>query len=163
MSAIQTQSVPQDKFLTMAANLLYKAFFESSRTQAKNLYKELVSGETRPLTTVRMEDKSTVRFDVALEYSEFIGAMSFGAFRTSLTLLINSLGETLEKGKEITVFSSHDDPNSIIFGVTSVTREIDDPNVMVLGANMAGEGPSVLLRLMYLDHKQFMVDAEETA
>jgi hypothetical protein len=163
MSSNSTQSIPQDKFLTMAANLLYKAFLDSSRTHAKNIYKELVAGKLIPLTTVQMEDKSTVRFSVALDHSEYQGSLNFGAFRSSLTLLISSLGESLGKEDEITVFSAHQDPNAMIFGVTAVTREEKQPNVMVLGADMSADNPTVTLKLMYIDHKQFEVEVEEKA
>jgi hypothetical protein len=163
MSTNSTQSIPQDKFLTMAANLLYKAFLDSSRTKAKNIYKEMVAGKLIPLTTVQMEDKSTVRFNVALDYSEYRGKLNFGAFRSSLSMLISSLGESLRKEEEVTVFSAHQDPNAMIFGVTAVTREGNDPNVMVLGADMSGDTPSITLKLMYIDHKQFAVDVEGTA
>ncbi|MEH6590465.1 MAG: hypothetical protein V7746_09425 [Halioglobus sp.] len=163
MSTNNTQSIPQDQFLTMAANLLYKAFLDSSRTKSKNIYKELVAGKLIPLTTVKMEDESTVRFNVALDFSEYQGNLNFGAFRSSVSLLISSLGESLRKKEEVTTFSAHQDPNAMIFGVTAVTREGNDPNVMVLGADMSGDNPSVTLKLMYIDHKQFEVDVEETA
>ena len=163
MSASNSQSVPQDKFLIMAANLLYKAFLESSRTKSKNLYKEIAAGKIIPLTTVQMEDKSTVRFDVALDASEYRGVLNFGAFRSSLTLLISSLGESLKKEEEITVFSAHHDPNVRIFAVTAVTKEAQDPNIMVLGADAAADRPSVLLRLMYLDPQQFEMEPQTKA
>jgi hypothetical protein len=163
MSASTTHSLSQDKFLTLAANLLYKAFLGNSRTQAKNVYKELAQGKTACLTTVQMEDKSTVRFDIALDHSEYRGTINFGAFRSSVTLLISSLSESLKEAEKIPVFSAHGDSNVMIFGVTAVTREAENANVMVLGADMAADRPSVLLKLMYLDHEQFEVDTEASA
>lgn len=160
-----THSIPQDKFLTMAANLLYKTFLESSRTKAKNAYKEMLAGKVLPLTTVQMEDKSTVRFGVALDHSEYRGSLSFGAFRSSLGLLLSQLGETLRKKEEVRVFAAQHDANVMIFGVTAVTRETretTDPNIMVLGANMGGEKPSVLLNLMYLNHQQFAAESKKS-
>ena len=106
MPVNKTQSVPQDQFLTMAANLLYKSFLESSRTKAKNVYKELVAGKTLPLTTVEMADKSTVRFDIALDHSEYRGNINFGAFRSSLTLLIRILRPT-RRGKSYVCCTGH--------------------------------------------------------
>jgi hypothetical protein len=163
MSASNTQSVPQEQFLTMAVNLLHKGLIENSRTQAKNVYKEIVAGKTVALTNVRMENDSVTRFDLALDHSEYRGGLNFGAFRASLTMLISSLGESLHEKKAITTFSAHDDSNMMIFGVTGVTKEAEDPNVMVLGAEMSADRPTVLLKLMYLDHKQFAVDPEEPA
>ena len=163
MSDSSTHSVPQDKFLIMAANLLYKTFLESSRTKAKTAYKEMLAGKVLPLSIVQMEDKSNVRFGVALDHSEYRGNLSFGAFRSSLGLLINRLGESLRKKEEIRVFSAQHDENVMIFGITAVTRETEDPNIMVLGANMAGDEPSVLLNLMYLNHEQFAAQPVENA
>lgn len=44
---------------------------------------------------------------------------------------------------------------SVMFGVTGVTVEQGQPNVLVLGADTSGPPGNVLLRLMYLDHRQF--------
>ena len=107
-------------------------------------------------TTVEMEDKSSVRFDVALDHSEYQGSLNFGAFRANVTQLISSLGEALQKGEPVPVFTAQDDTAAVIFGVTALSQEADKTNVMVLSANMAADQPSVLLKLMYLDHEQFI-------
>ena len=163
MPVSNKQSMPQDKFLTMAANLLYKAFLDSSRTKAKNLFREMSGGKVLALTKVQLEDKSEIRVDIALDHSEYRGAINFGAFRSSVALLISSLGEQLKKGEDVRVFSADHDSDIMIFGVTAVTHENKEPNVMVLGAEMASERPSVLLKLMYIDPEQFSVDTEEEA
>ena len=157
------QTMPQDKFLTMAANLMYKAFLDNSRTKAKNLFRAMSGGKVVALTTVQLEDKSQIRVDIALDCSEYRGTINFGAFRSSVSLLISSLGEQLKKGEDVQVFSANHDADIMIFGVTAVTREAKDPNVMVLVAEMASERPSVLLKLMYIDPEQFSVDTEEAA
>jgi hypothetical protein len=43
----------------------------------------------------------------------------------------------------------------MIFGVTAVTQEQGETNIMVLGADSSEGQPSVLLRLMYIDYSQF--------
>ena len=158
MSSSTSHTLPQDQFLNIAGNLLLKAFIENSRTQAKNVFKELVKGKRAILTTVQMEDKSKVRFDVSLDYSEFIGTINFGAFKTSLTLLISSLSESLKAEEQITVFSSEGESNTMIFAVTGLTQDDDATNIMVLGADMSPDSPTVTLKLMYIDHEQFIVD-----
>ena len=50
----------------------------------------------------------------------------------------------------------------MIFGITAVTLEDDQPNVMVLGADTADQGNEVMLRLMYLDPSQFTADPVAT-
>lgn len=160
MASDHTQSIPQEQFLTMAGNLLYRAFLDSGRTKAKNLYKEVAAGKVVPLTSVEMEDKSTVRFDISLDSSEYLGAINFGAFRASVKMLIASLGETLKKEEQVKVFSEQDNPNAMIFGVTGVTQEANQPNIMVLGADMSNDQALVLLKLMYINHEQFVAAAD---
>lgn len=156
MSQAQTQSIPRDQFLRMAANLLHKRLLEVPRTQAKNAFKELSQGRSFHLATVKMEDESTVQFSANLDHSEFRGKLNFGAFRTSLGLLVSNLGQVLIENNEFTVFSEETNPDVMIFGVTAVTREADNTNIMVLGANIGDGQPSVLLRLLYIDDSQFL-------
>ncbi|MFK8050596.1 MAG: hypothetical protein AB8B81_19390 [Halioglobus sp.] len=163
MAADNTKSIPQEQFLTMAGNLLYRAFLDSGRTKAKNIFKDVEAGKIVPLTNIEMEDKSTVRFDLCLDHSEYLGKINFGAFRASLKVLIASLGQTLEKKEPVKVFTEEANPNAMIFGVTGVTQEANQPNIMVLGANMSDDQPAVLLKLMYIDHEQFAVAAGDTA
>ena len=73
MADYQTQSISREKFLVIAINLLHKSLVDAARTDAKNVFKELAEGKTYPLTNVRMENKSIVRFDVQLDDSEFVG------------------------------------------------------------------------------------------
>ena len=134
MSQSSSQNMPTDKFLTMAANMLNKAFLESPRTQAKSAYKAIADGASVPITNVKMEDGSMVRFDVALDHTEFRGTLNYGAFRASVMLLISNLAEALRNDKQVTVFAAEHDPNVMIFGITAVSYEKEQPSVMVLGA-----------------------------
>lgn len=155
MSQSQNQTIPRDQFLTMATNLLHRSLLEAPRTEAKNLYRTMIKGEVVHITTVEMQDKSRVRFDVALDHTEFKGSVNFSAFRSSLALLLSNLVKVLTEKAEITVFSAENDPNVMIFGVTAVTEEEGEANIMVLGADSSEGQPSVLLRLMYIDYNQF--------
>lgn len=155
MAQLQSQTLPQDKFLTIAVNLINKVLLEAGRTEAKNRFKELSQGRRLPLTQVQMEDKSLVRFDLALDHGEYDGKLNFGGFRSSVALLLKNLVDTLRENKPITVFSADNDNDVKLFGVTAVTVEDDKPNVMVLGSDSAGGQPLVVLRLMYLDPRQF--------
>lgn len=156
MAQFQSQSIPREQFLLMSINLLHKAFIESTRTQAKNAYREMASGKVIHLTSVQMEDKSTARFNLALDHSEFRGKLNYGAFRASLATLIGNITQNLREEQEVTVYNTDQDPTTMIFGVTAVTVEDEEPNVMVLGADLAGEQAAVMLRLMYLDPAQFV-------
>jgi hypothetical protein len=160
MSQFHNQSMPQEKFLTVAINLLHKAFVEASRTEAKNTYREIAEGKPVHLTTVRMEDGSTSRFALRLDHSEYRGKLNYGAFRASLAALIGNFGQALKDEREINVFNAQDNPGTLMFGVTAVTLEDDIPNVMVMGAELAGRPGEAMLSLMYLDPSQFMAPDE---
>ncbi len=156
MARLQSQSIPRDKFLTIAANLLYRSVLDSSRTEAKRLYRELEAEKPVALTNVRMEDGSEVRFDLALDHSELAGKLNFGAFRASVATLVHNLGETLgQDDPQIPVFTAEHKPQLSLFGVTAVTYEDEQPRVMVLGADTDSGQPVIQLRLMYLDPGQF--------
>ncbi len=161
----QTQEIPQDKFLTMSANLLHKAFVEAARTDSKNLYRQLSEGSRVALTQVQMEDKSTVRFDLSLDHTEYQGKLNYSAFRASVATLIANLADALQKEQEIPVFNAQDDTGVMMFGITAVTVDDDKPSVMVLGADPGGAQATIELRLLYIDPQQFAVsdDREDAA
>ena len=156
MAQLQNQSLPRDKFLLMSVNLLHKAFIESARTDAKSLYRALAEGRRVRLSNVQMEDKSTLAVNLALDHSEYCGKLNFGAFRASLGALIGNVGQTLQDAKDYPVFNGDSDAGEMIFGITAVTVEDEQPNVLVLGTKTEGDDASVTLRLMYLDPAQFV-------
>lgn len=158
MAQFQSQSIPQSKFMLMCVNLLHKAFIESARTDAKNAYRDISAGKVVHLTTVQMEDKSTVRFNLSMDHSEFRGKLNYGAFRASVGTLVNNITQWLREEKEVPVFNAEEGNNTVIFGVTAVTVEENEANVMVLGANTADHQATVMLRLAYLDPAQFITN-----
>jgi hypothetical protein len=156
MASLQNQSMPREQFLLMSINLLHRAFVEAGRTEAKKLFKVLAGGEAVPLTTVQMEDRSTLGVRLCLDQSEYRGKLNYGAFRASVGTLIGNVGHTLKEENDFPVFSDESDENGMIFGITAVTVEDEQPNVMVLGVDTGGSADaSVTLRLMYLDPDQF--------
>jgi len=155
MSQFTDQSIPSDKFLMMCANLLHRSFVEAPRTDAKKLFRGIVEGSNAHLATVRMEDSSTLRFDLSLDHSELAGKLNYSAFRGSIALLISNIAKALKQEQSIAQFNPEGRPGSMIFGVTAVTMEHGEPAVMVLGADSLSGDAAVQLRLMYLDHKQF--------
>ena len=155
MASSQIQSMPQEKFLLVAVNLLHAAFVEAARTEAKNLYNEISQGSIVHLTSVRLADDSIARFDVSLAHGEYQGSLNYGAFRASLTSLIGNISKVLSEEKELRVFSSLNGGNAMIFGITAVTHEDNKPNVMVLAADTGQEGGGTTLQLMYLNPEQF--------
>ncbi|TDG14153.1 hypothetical protein E2F43_11810 [Seongchinamella unica] len=163
MSRIETQSMPREQFLTIAVNLLHRAFMDAKRDDAKILFRELIEGRRAPLTNVQMEDKSTVRFDLSMDYSQYGGSLNFGAFRASLTALLANLVDAIKSGREITTFGAQGNPDNIIFGVTGVNVDRGVPSVLVLSTHADSREPVIQLRLMYLDYQQFLASHQEEA
>lgn len=155
MSKFQVQTIAQEKFLTVAVNLLQQSLVEAMRSDAKQRYNQLYSGATIPLATVRMEDNSTAAFQVSLSHSEFKGKLNFGAFRASVSTLIRNIARALREQKEIKVFNALNCGSAMIFGITAVTVEKGQPNVMVLAADLRREDGATSLQLMFLDPTQF--------
>ncbi|GHD27392.1 hypothetical protein [Parahalioglobus pacificus] len=160
MAQTQRTSMSQEQFLTIAVNLINRTLLEAQRTEAKQLFKQLSRGNVLPITQVRLEDESLVRFDLALDHSEFVGKLNFGAFRGSVAVLLANLANAVQEGQTITVFSAEQDTESKMFGITAATEEDGQANVMVLGSEAGGDQARVLLRLMYLDPKQFTEQAQ---
>ncbi len=163
MATTQTTSLPTDQFLTMAINLLHKAFIEQNRTEAKKLFRTVAEGKIVPLTNVQMEDKSVVRFDVSLDHSEYRGNLNFGAFRASLATTLANLVKAMQEGRTINTFTAEQNENNMIFGITGVTVENEHPAVMVISAQVSDRGAAVMLRPMYLNYEQFLKSQESNA
>lgn len=159
MSKYKQDTMEQEKFLTVAGNILYKALVEAPRTRAKNAYQAARDGKRVALMTVRMEDGSDLRFDVALDASEYRGKLNFGAFRASVTQLIGVLGEAVSQGKELPVFTE-ETRASVLFGLPAITLEQGEHNVLMMAADTRGAG-TVLLKLMYMEPGQFIKNEQE--
>ena len=155
MSKYLNYKITPGMFMTMATNVLYKTLLEASRTDAKRLFNAVVDGKQTALMSVLMDDETEVRFDLGLDHSEFRGErINFKAFRASLQGLVAALGDTVRAEQEVPVFTEKTD-GSILFGVTGLTQDEGQLNVMMLGANMRSPG-RVLLKLQYLDPAQFV-------
>ena len=159
MAQFQSHSLPQEKFLTISINLLHAAFVDASRTNAKKVFRNLSEGRPVHLTTVQMEDKSTVRFDLSMDHSEFRGKLNFGAFRASVAILVSNIAKALHEEEKIKVFNAEQDSGNILFAISAPTLEDGKANVMALGANLAGQQGTLMLRLMYLDPDQFRAES----
>ena len=155
MPPSQIQSMPQDKFLLVAVNLLHKAIVEATRTQAKALYQEIASDKVVNLTRVQLVDDSIASFQLSLSHSEFAGRLGFGAFRASVTALIANIAQALREERELKVLNALNGGSAMIFGITAVTVENSQRNVMVLAVDSSEEGDATILQLMYLDPTQF--------
>ena len=148
-------NIPKDKFLLIAINLLHRHFIAAARAPAKRLYREIREGRRVPITSVQMEDDSRVRFTLSLDHSEYSGHLHFSSFRQGVSTLLANISVALEEKREISVFNREQSPGSLLFGITGVTMDGENPRVMELGADLEGPDGAITLRLMYLNPDQF--------
>jgi hypothetical protein len=162
----ETKSLPPAKFLTIAGNLLHNAIFKANRTEARRVFRDIEAGKVVPLTNLKLEDDSLVRFDLALDHRRYRGKMNFRNFRIGLGHLINNASKALETPDTLRIYQNPDNPRSIVFGVFSITSEGDKPSVLVLGADSSHAEAAVRLQLTYLDSVEFeenLADAGDTS
>ena len=144
----QTDTITQHQFLTMAANLLHKSFFETDRAVAKSFYRSVLAGEVRQLTRVKMEQGETADFSLALDTSEYKGKLPFSAFRNSLKSLLQNLVVALKNGKLV---KSFEEENSMItlFGIFGVTQFNGETLVLALSADKTRPTLGTILKFLW--------------
>jgi hypothetical protein len=160
---VATQALPQRQFLLVAANLIHRCLLAPSRAEAKQRFRSLESGQLLALPPIEMEDKTHARFGLAFDHSEFVGKLNFSAFRSSLEVLLANLVQQIKAEQDLKTFSAQEQGEAMIFGVTGVTVDGGQPNVMVLGSEPDARGDATILRLMYLDPEQFAPQAVTAA
>lgn len=157
MSVTTQQTIPQDKFLRIAVNLLYKGIIDVPRTRAKRLFAELDEGRTVALAHMTMDEQGgEVRVDLNLNKSEFRGRLNFGAFKASVATLIAEATQALQAEKAVPVFTAEGRDSHILFGVIGVTVEDEQPNALGVTVDTGGPAGVINLTLMYLDPAQFV-------
>lgn len=154
MSQYEQHSMPQEKFLTVANNVIYQSLLESQRTTAKNIFNALMDSKRVALITLRMEDGTESRFDLTLDHSEFRGKLNFGSFRASVQALVASVSDLLRENKQLTTFTEQGGA-TVLFGVPGFTEDDGELNALML-ASITDVPGTVLLKLQYMDPAQFL-------
>jgi hypothetical protein len=163
MAVNHNRTLPQKQFLTLSANLLNLALLETTRADAKKCFRGLQEGRSLLLNQVRMEDGSLVRFELVLNASEYRGRLNFSAFRGGVSVLLHNLVQALREEQPLQVYQAEHDARLVLFGVTGLSVQERQPNVLGLGAYTSDSEPLVQLQLMYLDPAQFVRDGSSAA
>jgi hypothetical protein len=159
MSSFKNYSMPPERLLVVAGNVLAKCVLEAQRADAKRIFNDIQAGKRVPLVNVRMDDETEVKFDVALDHSEFRGTrLNFRAFRNSLAGLVHGLGENLKRETAVPVFTE-ERSGAMLFAVPGFTRVEGHVNVMMLSINLREPG-CVQTKLLYMDPDQFTAKEE---
>lgn len=160
MSTLQNISLPPERFLALAGNVLNKVLLEAQRSQAKRVFSEISDGKRVALLNVRMEDDTEVRFDLSLDYSQFLGdRLNFRFFRNSVTSLLAAIGHALEAEPSVPVFTE-EGGGTMLLGVPGVTQDAGRSNVIMLAADVRQPG-CVHLKLQYMEPSQITEQGEK--
>ena len=69
--AFGNSTMTYDQLGSLAANLLHKAFIETTRTVSKGLFRRLEEGETVGVTRLEFEGDETVQLNMTLDVSQY--------------------------------------------------------------------------------------------
>lgn len=157
MSLYRTQSIPQDKLLAIAANILDKAFFDTGRVQAKRRYQALEKGDRVFLINLGMEGASELQVDVRLDRAELHNKLNFSAFRDLIGQLLVAIASQLKTKRPLSVFSTQD-KGRWSYLIPAVHRGAERDDVMLLGLDARHPG-KLTLELLFIDPAQFSAQA----
>jgi hypothetical protein len=162
MSTFQNFSMPPERFLTVAGNVLFKALIESQRAQAKRLFRDICDGKRVALLNVQMDDDTQVRFDLSLDFTEFRGdRLNFRFFRNSVTSLVGGIGRALEEKASVPMFTE-EGGGTMLVGIPGLTDDTGQTNLLMLAADIRQPG-CVHLKLQYMEPSQVATGGGDTA
>ncbi len=155
--SLRPQSISQDQLLAIAANILDKAFFDSSRVLAKRRYQALEKGDKVFLINLAMEGRSELEVDVRLDRSELRNKLNFSGFRDVIGHLLIAIAERLKLKQPLPVFSTADKGRWGYF-IPAVYRGEERDDVLILGLDTRRPG-KLTLELLFVDPAQFLPQA----
>lgn len=153
MPLYRPQTFSHEGLLAIAANLLDKAFFDTSRALAKRRYQALEQGDRVFLVNVAMADGSEVPVDLRLDRSELRGSFNFSAFRDLVGRLLVAISRQLDASQMPPVFSSADNQR-LSFLIPIVHRGSECDDVLIPGFDLRCPG-AMTLELLFVDPLQF--------
>lgn len=156
MTLYRTQSISQDQLLTIAANILDKAFFDSSRVLAKRRYGALEKGDRVFLVNLAMND-SELAVDLRLDRTELRSKLNFSSFRDVVAQLLGATSQLLKARQPLPAFSN-DDNRRWLYLIPAVYRGDARDEILVPGIDMRRPG-KLTLELMFIDPEQFQTQA----
>lgn len=149
----QEQQLESKRLLSAYTSSLYKAFWESSRDEAKNRFKALKKGDAVPLLQINFEDNAQLQTQLLLEYSEFRGNLNFSAFINALAALLSEIINGLKSDKEIESLATEDGAEQL-FKVVGFSDKSGELNALMLSIRQPEPGV-ILARLMFMNPEQF--------
>ena len=160
--ALGNSTMTYDQLGGLAANLLHKAFIESTRTLSKQLFRRLNDGETLPVTKLELEDDQSLQLMMRLDCGEYRGELNYSKFRDSIVAILQALVEALKSENPLQTFQEKDaagEPtHKVLLGTTGPTQHGDDINVLMCALTPSPTEPRVLVELLYMNPDQFVAE-----
>lgn len=160
--ALGNSTMTYDQLGQLTAHLLNKAFFETTRTVSKGVFRRLVDGELVPITQLEFEGDETVQLNMKLHMSAYRGDINYTRFRDGLVALLKELLTALSKEGALKTFTAND-ANGVatdtrLLGASGPTQHGEDINVLMVAMTPSKSEPKIVVELMYMDPDQFASD-----
>ena len=149
----RAEKISPDRLLTLAVNILYKAFHDSPRLEAKRRYQFIMERQPVFLLDVTMESGNELRVTLSLERSELRGRLNFSLFRQLAAQLLVNYSEAINGGKPLNVFSDANGRRWVYLHPAFCNTE-KGLNALVLALDLSRAG-ELRMELMFLDPEQF--------
>lgn len=160
-SHFRTQKMTTAQMLTLGANLLHKAFYDTPRDDAKRRFRALEEGKKVLLTEIGTQEGGRMRAILSLDVSELRGGrINFSLLRSLVVELLNGYAQFLNEKKPLNTFSDEQRQRCVYLLPAVVNRdEISD--MLVLAIDLSDPG-TFELALMFIDPEQFRQPAAAT-
>ncbi len=156
-----THKMTSAEMLTVGANLLHKAFYDTPRDDAKRRYRALEEGRKVLLSEIGTQSGERMRATLSLDRSELRGKLNFSLLRSLVGELLNGYAQFLNDKKPLNTFSD-EKRKRCVYLLPAVARVDDVVDMLVLSIDLSVPG-DFELALMFIDPKQFKQPSAATA
>lgn len=149
------------QMLTIGANLLHKAFYDTPRDDAKRRFRALEEGRKVLLSEIGTGEGDRMRAILSLDRSELRGKLNFSLLRSLVGELLNGYAQFLNEKKPLNTFSD-EQRQRCVYLLPAVARVDDVVDMLVLSIDLSVPG-DFELALMFIDPEQFRQPTAATA
>lgn len=137
----------------LSAKLLDRMFVQSSKDEAKPVFKDLKNKKTILLGSITLQEGVDAELRLALDYSEFRGpGFNYAIFSAALHSILKQLSEAFRTQTEMNVLTSEE--GSVLLHLPGAVTFEGQMNVMLLAFEFLGT-QAITIKLMYVDPEQY--------
>lgn len=143
-----------DQLLTLSLQGLDGLFFKAHKEKAKKLYKEIHEGRVVNFGSLNFKDNQLlpIKLKLSLDYSQFVGHLTFHVFKVALQQTLRHVAQKLEKHADLNIFTA-DASDEIVVLTPGIIQQGDIVNVMAIGITPSSQ--AAIVKLQFLDPEQF--------